>query len=135
MDYPLQLASQLQQLLKSLRKSHQVTQAQLAQRLGVVQSRIADIERDPGTVSVEQLMNVLAMLGAQLVVRETTPDIPTTAPGGGPSSGAERQATPPASGHSAPLAGAGSASTSSPSAPSPPPLSDDAPGAEPRGQW
>ena len=71
MDYPVQLSSQLRQLLKSLRKSRQMTQAELARRLGVVQSRIADIERGPGAVSVEQLMQVLAMLGAQLVVRET----------------------------------------------------------------
>ena len=71
MDYPVQLVSQLQQLLKSLRKSRQLTQAELARRLGVVQSRVADIERDPGAVSVEQLLQVLAMLGAQVVVRQT----------------------------------------------------------------
>jgi HTH-type transcriptional regulator/antitoxin HipB len=70
-DYPVQLASQLRQLLKSLRKSRQMTQAELAGRLDVVQSRIADIERDPGAVSVEQLLKVLAILGAQIVVRET----------------------------------------------------------------
>ena len=74
MDYPFQLSGQLQQLLKSLRKSRKMTQAELAQRLGVVQSRIADIERDPGTVSVEQLLQVLAILGAQMVVRDTGAD-------------------------------------------------------------
>lgn len=42
-DYPVQLSSQLQQLLKSLRKSRQMTQAELARRLGVVQSRVADV--------------------------------------------------------------------------------------------
>jgi HTH-type transcriptional regulator/antitoxin HipB len=71
MDYPVQLASQLPQLLKSLRKSRRMTQAELARRLGVVQSRVADIERNPGAVSVEQLLQVLAMLGAQVVVRDT----------------------------------------------------------------
>lgn len=71
MDYPVQLSSQLQKLLKSLRKSRQLTQAELARSLGVVQSRVADIERAPGAVSVEQLLQVLAMLGAQLVVRDT----------------------------------------------------------------
>lgn len=80
MDYPVQLSSQLQQLLKSLRKSRQVTQAELARRLGVVQSRVADIERDPGAVSVEQLMQVLAMLGAQMVVRETATESSATQP-------------------------------------------------------
>jgi len=79
-DYPVQLASQLRQLLKSLRKSRQMTQAELARRLGVVQSRVADIERDPGAVSVEQLLQVLSMLDAQVVVRQDdtgpTPDSP-----------------------------------------------------------
>ncbi|HPG78879.1 MAG TPA: XRE family transcriptional regulator [Piscinibacter sp.] len=84
MDYPLQIYSQLRQLLKSLRKTRQMTQAQLAQRLGVVQSRVADIERNPGSVSVEQLMNVLSVLGAQLVVRETAPSVPLGAPGRAP---------------------------------------------------
>ena len=81
MDYPVQLSSQLQQLLKSLRKSRQMTQAELARRLGVVQSRVADIERDPGAVSVEQLLQVLAMLGAQMVVRETATEVSATRPG------------------------------------------------------
>lgn len=78
MDYPVQLSSQLQQLLKSLRKSRDMTQAELAQRLGVVQSRVADIERDPGAVSVEQLLQVLAMLGAQMVVRDNAGDLDST---------------------------------------------------------
>jgi HTH-type transcriptional regulator/antitoxin HipB len=77
-DYPVQLSSQLQQLLKSLRKSRQMTQAELARRLGVVQSRVADIERDPGAVSVEQLLQVLAMLGAQMVVRENATEASAT---------------------------------------------------------
>lgn len=80
MDYPVQLSSQLKQLLKSLRKSRQMTQAELAQRLGVVQSRVADIERDPGAVSVDQLLQVLAMLGAQVVVRQTGQPLPTSKP-------------------------------------------------------
>lgn len=78
MDYPLPLSSQLQPLLKSLRKARGLTQAQLAQRLGVVQSRVADIERCPGVISVEQLLQLLALLDAQLVVRDISP--PPAAP-------------------------------------------------------
>jgi HTH-type transcriptional regulator / antitoxin HipB len=73
MDYPVPLASQLRQLLRSLRKARGWTQVDLAQRLGVVQSRVATIERDPGAVSVEQLLHILALLGAQLVVRDGQP--------------------------------------------------------------
>lgn len=71
MDYPVPLAAQLRQLLRSLRKARGWTQADLAQRLGVVQSRVATIERDPGAISVEQLLQILALLGAQVVVRDT----------------------------------------------------------------
>ena len=70
MDYPLQLSAQLRQILKSLRKARGLTQAGLAQRLGLAQSRIADIEAHPGAVSVEQLLQVLTVLGAQWVVRD-----------------------------------------------------------------
>ena len=117
MDYPLQLTSQLQQLLKSLRKSRQMTQAQLARHLGVVQSRVADIEREPGSVNVEQLMNVLAMLGAQLVVRETAPSTLPNAPSRSPDELDPQQPARP------------------PSPSSAPPHPDDAPGEQPRGQW
>ena len=86
MDYPVTLSSQLRQLLKSLRKSRGLTQSELALRLGVVQSRVADIERDPGAVSVEQMLQVLAMLGAQLVVRETAAEASATEPGKPPAS-------------------------------------------------
>lgn len=79
-DYSVQLTSQLQQLLKSLRKSRKMTQHELAQRLGVVQSRIADIERNPGAVSVEQLLQILAMLSAQMVIRDTAAEISATRP-------------------------------------------------------
>lgn len=86
MDYPVTLSSQLLQLLKSLRKSRGLTQSELALRLGVVQSRVADIERDPGAVSLEQMLQVLAMLGAQLVVRETAAEASATEPGTPPAS-------------------------------------------------
>lgn len=131
MDYPLQLTSQLQQLLKSLRKSRQMTQAQLARHLGVVQSRVADIEREPGSVSVEQLMNVLVMLGAQLVVRETEPSTLPCAPGRSPDRQAPAQ---PASSDDRPVRE--SAPPSRPPRPSSaPPHPDDPPEEPPRGQW
>jgi HTH-type transcriptional regulator/antitoxin HipB len=131
MDYPLQLTSQLQQLLKSLRKSRQMTQAQLARHLGVVQSRVADIEREPGSVSVEQLMNVLAMLGAQLVVRQTEPSTWPTAPGESPTRQAPAQ---PASPDDKLLReGAPPSRWQGPS--SAPPNPDEALEGPPRGQW
>lgn len=70
MDYPVTLVSQLKQHLRSLRKASGLTQADLARRLGVVQSRVADIEANPGSISVEQLLQVLTLLEAQMVLRD-----------------------------------------------------------------
>lgn len=63
---PIQTASQLSAHLKSLRKARGMTQAQLGLRIGVKQVRIADIERDPGAISVEQLLAIVHALGARL---------------------------------------------------------------------
>lgn len=125
MDYPVQLASQLKQLLKSLRKSRKLTQADLARRLGVVQSRVADIERDPGAVSVEQLLQVLAMLGAQVVVRQTDTGLSAARPSIDLEAMARAKATVTAALTTGPKAAA-----SAPVAPPEGPHDD-----EPRGQW
>ncbi|MBL8347043.1 MAG: helix-turn-helix domain-containing protein [Rubrivivax sp.] len=70
MDYPLRLAGQLREHLRALRKRSSLTQAQLGQRLGLGQVRIAEIEADPGLVSVEQLIRILSALGATMVLRD-----------------------------------------------------------------
>lgn len=69
MDHLLQLPDQLALHLKSLRKAAGVSQTQLAQRLGVSQSRVAAIERDPAAISVRQLMEILQLLDADLLMR------------------------------------------------------------------
>jgi HTH-type transcriptional regulator/antitoxin HipB len=69
MDHLLQLPDQLALHLKSLRKAAGVSQVQLAQRLGVTQSRVAAIERDPAAISVRQLMEILQLLDADLLMR------------------------------------------------------------------
>ena len=125
MDYPVQLSSQLQQFLKSLRKSQKLTQAELARRLGVVQSRVADIERDPGSVSVEQLLQVLAMLGAQMVVRQAASDPSATRPGTEMQAHAQAKATVRAT----------LTTGSKPAVPTPGAPPDVPPNDEPRGQW
>jgi HTH-type transcriptional regulator/antitoxin HipB len=68
-------ASQLGVLLLGARKSRQLTQAQLAARLGLSQRRLSELERAPGTLSVDQLMALCAQLGLQLTVqpREQAP--------------------------------------------------------------
>ena len=84
MDYPITLPGQLRQHLRSLRKARGLTQAELATRLGVGQSRVADIEANPGAVSVEQLLQILSLLQAQVVVRDTSPVAAATPQPGSP---------------------------------------------------
>jgi transcriptional regulator with XRE-family HTH domain len=70
MDFPLATVSQLSEHLKALRKARGMTQAELGHLIGVKQSRIADIERDPGSISVAQMHQILSALGGQLYLRD-----------------------------------------------------------------
>jgi HTH-type transcriptional regulator/antitoxin HipB len=81
MDHSVRLPDQLSAHLKSLRKARGLTQAQLGQRLGVKQVRIAEIEKDPGSISVAQLMQLLSALDSNLVLSDREAEaIPTPAP-------------------------------------------------------
>ncbi|QFS66551.1 helix-turn-helix domain-containing protein [Delftia tsuruhatensis] len=73
MDYLLQLPEQLSPQLKSLRRAAGMSQAKLAQHLGVSQSRVAAIESDPSAISVRQLMEVLRILNAVVLLRMREP--------------------------------------------------------------
>jgi len=73
MDYPIQSPGQLSAHLRSLRKSRGLNQVQLGAMLGVGQTRIARIERDPTAVSVEQFLALLGALGVQMVLRPNGP--------------------------------------------------------------
>jgi HTH-type transcriptional regulator / antitoxin HipB len=67
-EYLLQTPKQLAAHLRSLRKARGLTQAQLGLRLGVDQSRVAKIERNPTLISVGQLLTLLGALGAQVAL-------------------------------------------------------------------
>ena len=76
MDYLISISDQLAPQLRSLRKARGLSQADLACKLGVSQSRIAAIERDPAVVSAGQLLDILNALNVQLVLRDTLPTLP-----------------------------------------------------------
>ncbi len=69
MDYPIQTNGQLAAHLRALRKARGLSQVQLGAALGVGQTRIARIERDPTAVSVEQFLALLGALGVRMVLR------------------------------------------------------------------
>lgn len=66
----LTLSRQLGPLIQSARKSAGLTQTQLAQRLGISQSRMSAMELDPGSISVDQLLALLAALNHEILVQE-----------------------------------------------------------------
>jgi len=67
---PILTPTKLSARLKSLRKRHGLTQAALGERIGVKQARMADIENNPGTVSVEQMLKILHVLDARIVLED-----------------------------------------------------------------
>lgn len=120
MDFPIHLTSQLREHLRALRKARGLTQAALGRLLGVGQARIAEIESNPGAVSVDQLMKVVSALRASLVLRDDVLDVtanrpdaaasPPTAPANKPRKPAKQPPvnTPPTGQwHMQPLTGGG----------------------------
>ena len=69
MDYVIHTPGQLASHVRALRRDRAWSQAQLGAALGVGQSRITRIERDPSTVSVGQFVELLDALGARMVLR------------------------------------------------------------------
>ena len=68
--YPIQMASQLSVHIKALRKHCGWTQAELGQRIGVKQVRIAEIESNPGVVSIDQILHIIQVMGFNLSIVE-----------------------------------------------------------------
>ena len=69
--YPIHTPVQLSVHIKSLRKARGLTQAALGQRIGVKQVRMAHIEKNPGAVSLDQLLQVFHALDARLLLADT----------------------------------------------------------------
>ena len=88
MRYPLETSQQLSAVLKALRQSRRLTQAELGDQLGVNQKRIARIEATPGVTSFDQISRLVALMGYRLVLEAVPSDgAPPNAPPaeGGPS--------------------------------------------------
>jgi len=73
-NFLLQSPSQLSLHLKSLRKSRRVTQADMAERLGITQERYSQIERRPELIATGRLLEILAALGVDVILKLRTPE-------------------------------------------------------------
>lgn len=68
MTFLIQTPSQLAAHLRALRTAKGWSQEQLGVKLGLSQTRIARIEKDPLNVSVAQILKVLNALNASMAV-------------------------------------------------------------------
>ena len=68
MNAPVSTPAQLQAILRAMRTSRGLSQAELGRLIGVSQRRIAAIEASPGRASFDQLSKIIALLGGQLSV-------------------------------------------------------------------
>ena len=69
MNQLLSVPSQVGLVLRSARKSANLSQKQLAAKLGLSQNRLSELETDPGSMRVDQLLAALAALGLELQVQ------------------------------------------------------------------
>lgn len=68
--YPVDTPQQLRAILRALRQSRKLTQAQLGERLGVSQKRVARIEAAPELTSFDQIARMVSAMGARLLIDE-----------------------------------------------------------------
>ncbi len=66
--HPVLTAASLGRILQSVRKSRGLNQTQLSARVGVSQARLSALERQPGSISVDQLLAMCSSLGLELSI-------------------------------------------------------------------
>ena len=75
MIYPIKTLSQFPLILKAFRKEKGLTQAAMAERLGITQQSYAYFEAHPATATLERFFMVLRMLDVEISLDQTSPAI------------------------------------------------------------
>ena len=73
MIYPIKTLSQLPLILKGFRKRKGLTQAAMAERLGITQQSYAYFEANPSGAMLERIYMVLRMLDVEISLNQTSP--------------------------------------------------------------
>jgi HTH-type transcriptional regulator/antitoxin HipB len=68
-QYTVRTPEQLPALLKAFRKHAGLTQGQLATRLGITQQTLSALERNANKVSADRLLQLLGILGVEMVLQ------------------------------------------------------------------
>jgi HTH-type transcriptional regulator/antitoxin HipB len=63
-------SAQLGQILVTRRRASKLSQRALAAKLAISQNRLSEIETDPGTLTVERLLELANLLGLELVIHD-----------------------------------------------------------------
>lgn len=67
--YAVRSSEQLPALLKAFRKESELTQAQVAASLGITQQTLSALERNAQKVSADRLLQLLGILGVEMILR------------------------------------------------------------------
>lgn len=69
-DFIVRTPEQLSTLLQGFRKQAELSQAEVALRMGTTQQTLSQLERNADKVSAARLMRLLSVLGVELVLRK-----------------------------------------------------------------
>jgi HTH-type transcriptional regulator/antitoxin HipB len=71
-EFTVRTAGQLPALLQGYRKESGMTQTEVAHRLGITQQTLSALERNAAKVSADRLLELLNILGVEVVLRESS---------------------------------------------------------------
>lgn len=60
-------------MMRAFRRQAGLSQAQLAERLGISRQAVGALERDPASASFERLMRIWAVLGLEVSLQQRSP--------------------------------------------------------------
>lgn len=79
MTYPIKTLNQLPLILRAFRKEQGLTQAAMAEKLGITQQSYAYFEAKPATATLERLFTVLRLFNVDISLNQAsstpTPDV------------------------------------------------------------
>ncbi len=81
MQFPLHTIDQLKPLVQGFRKRAGLTQAAMAEKLGITQQSYAQIESNLSSTSVERLYTIMRLLNVELSFLPSDDKVPTLSSG------------------------------------------------------
>jgi HTH-type transcriptional regulator/antitoxin HipB len=70
--------AQLGQILATRRRASKLSQRALAAKLSISQNRLSEIEANPGTLTVDRLLDLANLLGLEVVIQDRPPMRPSS---------------------------------------------------------